>query len=110
MCSILERIKRIYLSCVEAFSKDPSRRALYESKTVWDLLAAEGNHPLIATLRRVEQKEPGYQTVIIPERGWSTNKEIDDAVNDWLKTQGVNAWSPSQEITELERSLHPHGG
>jgi hypothetical protein len=108
MCSILERIKQIFLSCVEAVreKEEPYRRAQYRVKTVWDRLAAENKHELIAKLRRVENGKAGYGTIIVPAGGWSKNESTTDAVMAWLKVRDINVYSPAKEIVELEQALH----
>ena len=72
---------------------------------MWDRLAAEGKYDLISKLRKTEKGEPGYRTVIIPERGWSEDAETNDAILKWLKSLRVNVWSPTQETEELQKAL-----
>ena len=110
MCSILEMIKKIYLGCVEAFcNKDKTPRVIRiahtPEMTLWDRLAAEGKYDLIDKLRKTEQGEPGYRTVIIPEGGWSESADTNDAILQWLKSLRVNVWSPEQEVSDLEKTL-----
>ena len=72
---------------------------------IWIALALEGNSDLIKLLHRVENKEPGYGTVIIPKEGFSFDDDIHNAVLDWLKVKGVNVWSSENEQAGLEYSL-----
>ncbi len=81
------------------------QRAFYIPFTVWDRLSAEGNHTLIETLRRVERKEEGYGTIIIPANGFSKDPETNRAVIEWLQEKGVLVYNPQQEIKELSETL-----
>lgn len=72
---------------------------------IWVALTIEGNSDLIKLLHRIENKEPGYGTVIIPKHGFSFDDDIHNAVLDWLKGKGVNVWSPENETAGLEFSL-----
>jgi len=107
MCFSMERIKQIFLSCVEAVrdKDEPYPRVEYRVKTVWDRLAAENNNELITRLRRVEKGESGYGTIIIPAGGWSKNEITNDVVLAWLKVRDINVYSPAKEIAELEQTL-----
>jgi len=110
MYPIMERIKKIYLACVEAFrGRDRALQTIRithkKEATVWDMLAAEGQYDLISKLHKTERGEPGYRTVIIPKGGWSESAETNDAILQWLKKLKVNVWSPTQEAVELKRAL-----
>lgn len=73
---------------------------------IWVALTLEGNSELIKLLHRVEKKEPGYGSVIVPQTGFSSDNDIHNAVLTWLKAKGVNVWSPENEIAGLEYALH----
>jgi len=110
MYPIMERIKKIYLSCVEVFcGRDRVMKIIHIKypigSTVWDLLAAEGKYDLISKLHKIEQGEPGYSTVIIPQGGWSESADTNDAILLWLKKLNINVWSPTQEVVDLKRAL-----
>ena len=72
----------------------------------WELLAAEGNHDLIARLRRAELGEEGFGSIAVTKDGFSENDETHNAVMEWLKSKGINIINPSREIAELEKALH----
>jgi hypothetical protein len=107
MHGLLERIKQIYLECVEALlEKEPlTTKITYRVQTVWDILAAENNHDLINKLRRCERREPGYETILIPDDGWSKNDDTNDAIMTWLRLHDIHVYSASQEIKELSDTL-----
>ncbi len=73
---------------------------------VWIALTFEGNTDLIKLLNRVERKEEGYGTVIIPQAGFSSDDDVHNAVLQWLKGKGVNVYSPHNEQASLEYALH----
>lgn len=103
----LDPIKWMYLKASEALKGGAmGRRTRYEPRTVWDLLAAEGNYTLITTLKKVERREAGYETMIIPERGYSKDPKTHEAVVKWLESHCENSYSPVQEVREMEQSLH----
>lgn len=108
MSGLLERIKQIYLGCVEALREKESptlTKRCYRAQTVWDMLAAENNHDLINKLRHCERRDPGYETIIIPDKGWSKNEETNDAVMTWLRLHDINVYSVSKEIEALSNTL-----
>jgi hypothetical protein len=103
-----EHIRHMYLRASEALRGGAmGKRGTYEPQTVWDLLAAEGNHTLINTLHKVERRETGYTTIIIPTEGFSKDRRTHEAVVEWLKNHCTNEpYSPAQEVKELSLSLH----
>jgi len=84
----------------------PTRKANFQPRTVWDRLTAEGNHELIHKLQKVERRETGYGTIVIPKEGFSKDPETHAAVIAWLDEQKTLALNPSREVAELEISLH----
>ncbi len=82
------------------FSKEEKRKP-----GLWEMLLAEGQHDLIEKLRRVEREEGGFGTIVVPEGGFSDNKETHDMVVAWLEKTGTNVLDVKQEITELEEAL-----
>lgn len=106
--SLPDYIKKIFIMCYDALREDGTaihHIRHYPPKTIWDRLTAEGDHALIDMLRRVERKDPGYTTVILPDGGWSTQQSTNNAILQWLQEQHINVWSPAQEILELEGAL-----
>lgn len=73
----------------------------------WILLAAEGNDKTLRLLQKVEQKQPGYSTIIIGPNGFSENDDTHNAVLNWLRDRNVMVYSPQNEIYHLNKSLHP---
>lgn len=74
---------------------------------LWQKLAEEGNFSLIKKLQRIENKEGGYGTVIVPKRGFSDNDETHNMVLGWLEGQNVNIVNTRIEIARLENSIRP---
>jgi len=72
---------------------------------LWEILAADGKFELIDKLRRVELREPGYGTIVVPKEGFSDNDEIHNIVLDWLEEQNVNILNVNLEIARLKRAL-----
>ena len=71
----------------------------------WTALVAEGNHDLIAKLKRAVDGEPGFGTIIVDEKGFSENDDTHNAVLDWLKDKGVNILDVPFEVGNLELAL-----
>jgi hypothetical protein len=72
---------------------------------MWTLLASEGNFNLIDKLHKAEMKEPGYLTVIVPEKGFSPDDDVHNSVIDWLKAHRyINVLNTRRVIFELEQS------
>jgi len=83
-----------------------TKRAVYSPQSVWDRLAIEGEHALIATLHKVEKGESGYGTLIEPDTGYSKDPVTNDLVKRWLDTQEkVLVYNIRREVTELEQAL-----
>lgn len=76
-----------------------------KASSVWLLLATEGRLDTINLLKKVERKEKGYRTLIIPKNGYSSNLATHIAVLKWLRTKKVNVYSPKREISELTETL-----
>ena len=75
------------------------------TERLWKRLVDEENFVLINKLRRVENKEPGFNTFIIPTEGFSQNKITHNMVIKWLEIKKVNVYDPKIEIKELEKAL-----
>jgi len=73
---------------------------------LWVRLTLEGRFDLIDKLNRVENKEPGYGTVIVPQEGFSSDDGTHNLVIDWLNTHGINVLNVGFEVSRLENSLH----
>lgn len=77
----------------------------HSTKSLWDRLAEERNFKLIETLRRIELKEAGYGTLIVPPKGFSENDETHNLVLNWLEQQEVNILNVGLETARLEYAL-----
>jgi len=77
-----------------------------QQEDLWVRLTLEKNDALIAKLRHVEAKTPGFGTVVVPKEGYSEDPTTHNMVLDWLHTHGVRTFNPSLEIYKLERSLY----
>lgn len=73
---------------------------------LWERLAEEGNFELIEKLRRVEKREPGYGTIVVPYEGFSEDDETHNLVLDWLEEHRVNILNIGLERARLEQALY----
>lgn len=81
--------------------------SMWRRVELWNRLAAEGNHELIAKLAYTERREPGFSVIITPRKGFSDNDQTHNAVLDFLRDDlGVEVINPALEKTRLRRSLH----
>jgi len=71
----------------------------------WTDLVSEGNFELINKLQRVENKEPGYGTIVVTKEGFSSNDRTHNKVLKWLQEKNVNILNPENEIANLKFSL-----
>lgn len=74
--------------------------------SVWDKIASEGNFDLIRKLRRVELKEEGFRTIVVPKEGFSDNIYTHNAIIDWLHDHDINVLNPLHEIANMEYALY----
>ena len=84
----------------------PTPKKIPTKEDLWVRLTIEKNYTLIAKLRQVEAKTPGYGTIIVPKEGYSENEVTHNMVLDWLKDHQTKTLNPSLEIHKLERSLY----
>ena len=98
-----KRMKKLFKKLWE--EGDPARRTVYVPQTIWDCLAIEGQHALIATLHKVEKGESGYATLIEPDEGYSRDPVTNELVKRWLGTQKVLVYNINREKAELEQAL-----
>lgn len=75
-------------------------------ENIWELLASENKHDLIALLHKVEKKEPGYSSIIIPDGGFSKYTSTHKAVIRFLKKHKVNFLNVKNEKRHLDSSLN----
>jgi hypothetical protein len=74
---------------------------------LWLQLTTEGKFDLIRKLGRVENREPGYGTIIVPSEGFSDRDETHNMVLDWLKAHNINILNVGLEKRCLELALNP---
>lgn len=74
-------------------------------KDLWKTLLEENKHDLINKLRKVEKREEGYGSIVIPKNGFSENLSTHFAVVSWLKDKGINIIDTNKIIDDLEKSL-----
>jgi hypothetical protein len=105
----LRKVKELFLR----FLRDhpelggiPKTMRVTTRPTVWELLVLEKNFELIEKLKKVEDKEAGYGTIVVPRGGFSSNPETHLAVLAWLKSRRVNVLDVSREIEDLYFALH----
>jgi len=100
-----EDLMELFLRLLDAIDRaEQPRRAEYTPQTVWDMLAAEGNLSLIERLKMVEQRYPGYGTMVVPEEGYSDDDDTHNAVIDWLRAHDVNVLNTRTTIARLEKA------
>lgn len=77
--------------------------------SIQDRLLLEKNHPLLQKLKKIEEGTPSFprKVFIIPDEGLSKNQKTHQDILDWLHKNNILAYNPSQEIKELQKSLHP---
>jgi hypothetical protein len=101
----MEFIKR-FIRCLLFEIKKEFKLKL--SHDIWCRLAIANEIDLICLLRKVETREKGYSTIIIPDNGFTKDKELNDMIIQWLKSQNVNTppYNSKQEVKELTESLN----
>jgi hypothetical protein len=72
---------------------------------LWAALIEEDKHDLVKILNRVENKDAGFGSIVVPKEGFSKNKDIHISVINWLKDRGVNIIDVKNEESDLEKSL-----
>jgi hypothetical protein len=72
---------------------------------LWDILIKDKKYDLIKVLKHVENKEPGYGSVVVPKYGFSSNRKIHNLVLLWLKERDINIVDVDNTIAYLEDSL-----
>ena len=75
---------------------------------LWVKLTLEGRFDLIQRLNRIERKEIGYNTIIVPPEGFSDDDRTHNMVLDWLEQQDANVVNVGLEISRWETALHGH--
>lgn len=75
------------------------------TRQIWDILIGDKKYDLIKVLKHVENKEPGYGSVVVPKNGFSSNKKIHCLVLSWLKERNINIVDVDNEIACLKDSL-----
>jgi hypothetical protein len=72
---------------------------------LWDRLVEEKNFELIDRLHKIENRVPGYTSIVITQNGFSTNDETHNMVIQWLKRHRyVNLVNPRKIVYELVNS------
>lgn len=104
----LEKFRILFENAMQFIEEHSCRFQNEEKKEfdLWEMLLSEGKHDLIEKLRRVERQEGGFGTIIIPEGGFSSNKQTHEMVVSWLEKMGTNVLDVKKEIAELEEALH----
>jgi 5,10-methylenetetrahydrofolate reductase len=72
------------------------------SNDPWVELASEGNFDLISRLHRAENKEPGFNTIVIDKKGFSPNDRTHNIVVRWLKKKRIHVLNVVHEVGNLE--------
>jgi ribosomal protein L10 len=86
------------------FNKKPAK--VYTGQ-LWFLLLKSDRTDLIKILQKVEKKEPGYGSIVVPEGGFIEDEKINDMILSWLKERNVNIINVKEEIKSLENSDYP---
>jgi hypothetical protein len=105
----IDKFKALFENIVRYIEE---RKHLFQNSRkpdIWEMLVSEGQYELIEKLRRVERREGGFGTIVIPPDGFSKSKSTHNLVVNWLSENGVNILDVNREKSELERSLkEPH--
>jgi hypothetical protein len=96
---------------IDGFVKDlidkyESQQASKLAARIHILLTLEGNFALIKKLHRIERKELGYGTIVVPAEGFSEDDDVHNLIIDWLNLLGVNIFNVQNEIANLELALY----
>lgn len=73
---------------------------------LWTRLALEGRFDLMNILRRAEQHEPGFCTIVVKNEGFSDDDETHNLVLRFLKENEISIFNPGLEATRLELALY----
>jgi hypothetical protein len=72
---------------------------------LWERLVEEQNFELIDRLHKMENKVPGYTSIVITQNGFSTNDKTHNMVIQWIKRHRyINLVNPRKIISELNNS------
>ena len=100
-----EKIKECFVNFLRESMMSDKRRTIYAPNSIWDLLVAESNFPLIERLKEVERDPSAFRVFIIPDGGFSKSEATNREVISWLEERGVVAYNPRQEVEELSATL-----
>ena len=91
---------------VFSHSNNPLKKGV-STEDLWKTLIEDGKNELIRFLQHVENKEAGYGSVVVPEKGFSDKDGVHNMVLDWLRDRDINIVNVGHEVACLERSLYP---
>ena len=86
-------------------SKDPMKPAKIPTEQLWAILIEKDKNNLVKVLQRVESKEAGYGSIVVPEKGFTNDDKINAMILSWLKERDVNVIDVKEEVKALESSL-----
>ena len=93
-----------YLQDLKVFNKvEPNPKI--STDNLYSILTEESKISLISILKKVDSKEHGYGSIVVPKGGFSYNPETHKMVINWLKERFVNIVDVDREILGLEDSL-----
>lgn len=95
-----------FLDFIESRRKNNAMKKEINVPALWEKLLSENRHDLIQKFRRVERKEGGFGTIVVPKKGFSKNEETNQLIIDWLIEKGVNVLNVEEEISDLEDALY----
>jgi len=73
---------------------------------LWVRLTVEGQFDLIRKLARVEKKEDGFMTIVVPPGGFSEDDTTHNMVLDWLEERHVNVLNVGLEVSRCRVALY----
>lgn len=91
-------------NAISSFLDDFLRRH-FKTRYLWRRLTEENNFELIDKLTKVEKKEVGFGTIIVPKNGFSKDDKTHNLVLEWLKERDVNVLNVDLEVFKLEKAL-----
>ncbi len=72
---------------------------------LWSRLALEGKSALIKRIRRAENREPGFTTLVVRKEGFSDDDETHNLVLKYLRRIGAFVFNPGMETARLKQAL-----
>lgn len=76
------------------------------SNNLWNRISGEGNFELLTLLHKVEKREAGYGTVVVPKEGFSDSDDTHNMVLEWLEEHRINVLNVRVCVARMKHALH----